>query len=881
MIDEPAVDIKGLLFYSGDDFRTGCITMRIRIHRPFLPVLAAVLWAESVFGQAPAEKAARALLAENCLGCHGELRMSGLDLRQRETMLKGGQRGPAIVPGKPVESLLLKAVERTGDLKMPPGKQTLSVEQIGVLRSWINQGARWENDNKDGGAGAPSWWSFRKPVRPAVPVTSGNRPKNPIDAFIEAKLREKGLTAAPPADPRTLIRRVYFDLTGLPPAIDEVEAFEKDPSQAAYEKLVDRLLESPRYGERYGKHWLDVVRYADSGGYETDLYLRNAWRYRDYVIQSFHLDKPFDQFVQEQIAGDEIWPDDLALEGSYDIPDEKRKHLTAWIGTGMYAVGAEVGESNLDFKKARAEKLADWADITGAAFLGLTFGCARCHDHKFDPVTQKDYYRLQAIFGGSREIEIPVTDKMQLRARDIVFSTQMLPILELRTAYKLLVSDVTKRSAAAVKARFPPHVVAAYEKDARKRTAQEKAITAPLVDAIQSIQVEKEMTPDELRRHDDLLRQIAKGIVNLPTQTGDRPIPFDGLLDVATATVLGHFERALVRDVHVLDRGELDRPRDKVLPGLPAALSQGRALTPDCSGNCVPYYRKQLALWLTESDHPLTSRVIVNRVWFWHFGQGLVSTLNDFGRQGQVPTHPELLDWLATDFVAGGWRMKRLHRMILLSDAYQRSSRFANDANAAKDAGNRSLWRMNRRRLEAEAIWDAVHAVAGTLSLRMGGRPVVPPLSAEERTGLRSRNQWVHAGDPEDQNRRGVYVLVRRNSRFPLFDIFDGADPSVSCPERDVTTVAPQALWLMNNSVPFQQAQHLARRVAHEVGTNPAARVEQAWRFALQRMPSPEEKRQALELLASLEGLDGSASQPALEKLCLAIFNLSEFIFVD
>ncbi len=854
--------------------------MRTRFHHFPAAVLTAMLGVEFLCGQPLAEETARGVLAENCLSCHGELRMSGLDLRHRDTMLKGGQRGPAVVPGKSAESLLVKAVERTGDLKMPPGKQTLSPEQIVALRSWIDLGAKWESA---GGGAAPSWWSFRKPVRPAVPgPPGGDRTRNPIDAFIEATLREKGLTAAPRADKRTLIRRVYFDLTGLPPAIDEVEAFEKDASQAAYEKVVDRLLESPRYGERYGKHWLDVVRYADSGGYETDLYLRTAWRYRDYVIQSFNEDRPFDQFVQEQIAGDEIWPDDLALEGSYDIPEQKRKHLSARVGTGMYAVGAEVGESNLDFKKARAEKLSDWADTTGAAFLGLTFGCARCHDHKFDPITHKDYYRLQAIFGGSREIELPLADKMQLRARDIVFSTQALPLLELRTAYKLLVSGVTKRAVAAAKTRFAADVVAAYEKDAKKRTAHEKEIAAPLVDAIQSIQVEKEMTPDELRRHDDLLRQIAKGIVNLPTQTGDRPIPFDGLLDVATATVLGHFEPSLVRDVHLLDRGELERPREKVLPGLPAALSQGRTLTPDCTGNCVPYYRKQLALWLTEADHPLTSRVIVNRVWFWHFGRGLVSTLNDFGRQGHSPTHPELLDWLATDFVAGGWKMKRLHRMILLSGAYQRSSRFQNETNAGKDVDNRFLWRMNRRRLEAEAIWDSVHAVAGSLSLKMGGRPVVPPMSAEEMTGLRSRSQWIHASDPEDQTRRGVYVLVRRNSRFPLFDIFDGADPSMSCPERDVTTVAPQALWLMNNSVPLQQAHHLARRVAEAAGQDSGARVEQAWRFALQRMPSPAEKQHALELLASLKGRqEGGGGLAALEMLCLAIYNLSEFIFVD
>src|SRR5579872_6408367 len=324
----------------------------------------------------------QAILEKQCLSCHGAAQMSGLDLRQRDTILRGVKRGPAIVPGKPGESLLYNAVMRQGDLKMPPGNKPVAPEDAARLRAWIEAGAPWE-----GSAAEASWWAFR-------PLTRSTAPN--IDRFIEAKLREKGLHPAAAADKRTLIRRAYFDLQGLPPSPEEVDRFLNDRSSDAYEKLIDRLLASPRYGERWGRHWLDVARYADTGGFETDVYFMNAWRYRDYVIDAFNTDKPYDQFVEEQIAADELWPDNLELNGSYDLPKQKQIDLAKRIGTGFYTIGALAAEYTFFGDQFRAEWQADAVDTTGAAFLGLTLGCARCHDHKFDPISQRDYYRMAA-----------------------------------------------------------------------------------------------------------------------------------------------------------------------------------------------------------------------------------------------------------------------------------------------------------------------------------------------------------------------------------------------------------------------------------------------------------------------------------------------------
>jgi hypothetical protein len=696
-------------------------------------------------------------------------------------------------------------------------------------------------------------WAFRKPTRPELPardsLKQAARVRNPIDRFVLQRLESAGLPPAPQADRRTLVRRAYFDLLGLPPTPEQVQAFVKDGTPEAWPKLIDRLLASKHYGERWGRHWLDVARYADSGGYETDIYYRNAWRYRDYVVKSFNDDKPFNVFLQEQIAGDELWPDNLDLDPRrvYIVSDEKRRHLEARIATGFYTLGPRVHESGLDAKRLAYETMIDWVDTTASAFMGLTLGCARCHDHKFDPFTQQDYFSLHAIFASARAVELPLWTSMEQA--------------DWRQNY--------------------PKVVAVEE--ARKAYRLFDAQTGG-----------KKLSPEQQSRKQQLLAAIAQAVLNLPERAaGQAALDYAGLMHIPTASVLARQHPALIRPVHLLERGELNKPQQQMQPALPAALAKATgtpAELPRPFGS-----RKQLALWLTRPDHPLTARVIVNRIWQWHFGRGIVETPNDFGNMGQPPSHPALLDWLATGFVADGWKIKNLHRLIMNSATYRQRSQYGSQRHLADDPNNRLLWRMNRRRLEAEALWDAVHASAGTLNLAMGGRPVVPPLAVDEIASLREKWHWVVSADPREHTRRGIYILVRRNFKFPMFDVFDAPINSVSCPTRDVTTVAPQALWGLNNKSVFRQAMHLAGRVVKEAGNDEAAQIDRAWRIALGRAPTADESASAVGLLQLLERAKDKpagdlpktleAVPPghahALSKLCLTLFNLSEFVFVD
>ncbi len=819
---------------------------------------------------------ARQIIEKNCLGCHGEARMSGLDLRSRETILRGGKRGAAIVPGDPGDSLLVRAITGAGELKMPPGKKSLSPEDIRSVQDWIQAGAPWD---ESGSHPPPTWWSFQKPKRPPVPAVKDGQANNPIDAFIAAKLDELGLRSAAPASRATLIRRVYFDLTGLPPSPEEVEQFTNDPDPAAYAKLVDRLLASPRYGEEWGKHWLDLVRYADTGGFQTDVYFKNAWRYRDYAIQSFNEDKPYNRFVQEQIAGDEIWPDNLDLDGTYDLAPEKVKHLQARIATGLYTLAPEVHESNMDARKLSYEKLTDWADITGSVFLGMTFGCARCHDHKFDPISQHDYYRLQAIFAYSREGDVPVVPGMGMRDYSQHYP-KLLAVVEARTAYRLFEGRVRNRLATIAKARFPKEAVKAFETPGAMRSPEQKKLAEPVTAAVKAIRPDREMTAEEQAEKKERLDAIAKAVLEIPELDAQK-VPFDGLFDIPTATVLVHRQPELVPAVRILARGELGLAKEPVAAGLPSFLADDSQIEP-AAPHAVPYARKTLALWLTQPDHPLTGRVMVNRIWGWHFGRGIVATPSDFGRQGQPPTHPELLDWLAAEFVERGWSVKAMHRLILLSKTYQMSSVYSDADAARKDPENKYLWRMNRRRLESESVWDAIHAIAGTLNLKVGGRPVVPALSDDEASSLANKWQWPVSADPSEQNRRGVYILVRRNFPFPMFEVFDSPDTSISCPRREVTNVPTQALWLLNNRDAFEQARAFAQKLIAADGPTPEKWTRDAWRAALGRPPSEQEQREGVSLIEELVRTHPEAPPAdALAKLCLSIFNLNEFAYVD
>ncbi len=829
--------------------------------RPSIPALAVFLLL-GVSGLAEKTSAAPALevLARRCVECHGATKMGGLDLRSREGLLAGGKRGPSIEPGRPQQSLLLQVVTGGDDLRMPLGREPLAADEIAALESWIREGAPWTEAAIE--SSQREWWSFTPPAKPAPP-----RGANPVDAFLDARLRHEGLEPLARAEPHTLVRRAYFDLHGLPPTPEQVAGFVDGSAPDAWPKLVDELLASERYGERWGRHWLDVVRYADTGGFETDIYFPNAWRYRDYVIRAFNEDKPFDRFVREQIAGDELWPDDLELRGGYEIPQEKLDHLEAEIGTGLYTIGPIYHEAALDGRQYRYEWLTDAVDTTASAFLGLTLGCARCHDHKFDALSQKDYHRMMAVFSGSEPREVPVVQKMS----ELGFYSgypRLLKVEEYQQAVKRIDKSARERVQHEVESRFPPEVLAAHRTPKDERNAQQRELAAQLEGALTDAGLKENATgklvdlpytPAERDERDRLIYELGKAAL-------------DARAAKQTATVLGRAD--VVYPVHMTSRGDFRATGEQVDPGFPTAVAGEKSVPTPRPGDGALGKRAALAEWLADPQHPLTARVIVNRVWQWHFGRGIVGTPNDFGRQGDAPTHPELLDWLATDFVENGWSIKRLHRMIMTSAAYQRSSA-PHDANAAIDAENLYLWRMNRRRLEAEVLRDSVLAVAGDLNLEMGGRPVIPPLTEDEMRGLWSRDQWPVSLDREQQNRRSVYLYVKRSFPLPMFTTFDAPDSSVSCARRDVTTVAPQSLAMLNSDFMLEQATVFAERLAAQ-GDSPAQWVRAAWREALGREPSEQEIEKASGLID-----DESTPAAALRRLALLTFNLNEFVYVD
>ena len=716
-----------------------------------LKALAVAVIVLTVFGIAAAESPEKAaptrlfeakiqpIFANVCLKCHGEKKARGnLRLDSRAALLRGGDHGPAVVPGDPEKSLVIQAVRYSHDkLKMPPGKP-LSDAVVNDLVAWVRDGASWPTGIATVERNVR--WAF-EPIRAVEPPTDPDGwADGPLDHFIRAKQRERHLEPARPADKYTLLRRVTYDLTGLPPTPQEIEDFIKDESVAAYEKVVDRLLASPRYGERWGRHWLDVVRYADTGGFESDHVYPSAWRYRDYVIRSLNSNKPIDRFLQEQVAGDELWPDDK----------------DASVATDLYCVGPALEESAMVTNQLEYEWLTDAADTTGAAFLGLTLGCARCHDHKFDPITQKDYYAMQAVFGAS---DRPYPDKVrQLRIK----------------ALNGLLSE------------------------------------APV--------------PENLK-HDP------RCTIKTEDDEGFRL-----------------FHRSMPLEVHLLKRGELSKPAEIMAPAVPVVIRSADHKA-DYSDILPAKRRAVFAKWLTAPDNPLTARVFVNRVWGWHFGEALVRTPNDFGAQGESPTHPELLDWLARDFMDHGWNLNRLHRTILLSNTYQMGS-VADERGYQADPENRLLAHFPRRRLEGEALRDGVLSCAGTLNLRQFGPAVVPPLGKQELTGLFDAGaKWPVTKDPAEHTRRSVYLLVRRTFTYPLFAAFDPPETMTSCPRRLETVVPTQALTLLNSPLMREQSAAFARGLLKEVGNSSEKTAERAWLLAFGRPIRPTEKEHIVRFL--------------------------------
>ncbi len=789
---------------------------------------------------APADNSpalAVAVLEKRCGQCHGEqTAASDLRLVGREPLLKGGKRGPAIKPGSPADSLLFQAVSHTGTLSMPPGGQLDPVE-IEILRVWIEKGAEWPAGVAH--ARTNNWWAFRKPTRPPVPQMAGA--VTPIDAYLLEKLQAAGITPAPEADKLALIRRASFDLHGLPPSPEQVRQFLNDNSADAWERLIDSLLASPRYGEKWGRHWLDLVRYGDTAGFEQDPYTLEAWRYRDYVIKSFNDDKPYDRFAKEQIAGDDLWPDN---------PDSR-------TGTGYYRVGTN---RDMLFKVEdmnQVEKLTDYVDTTSSVFLGLTVACARCHDHKFDPIPQRDFYRMQAIFAPAVNDRV-FLEYNEARFYDIAANYREFKLRQMGEEISRIQRPYREKLRDEKIAKLPPDVQTALKLKPEQRSSEQQAV------AVQSEEKVK-VTDDDVRAilsqaDAERLHSIEKRLVSMFAGYSAPPMA-PGIIDVG---------REAPR-TYIAIRGNPNAPGDEVGPGFLSALGGGDV--PDSPLHAKSTgRRKALADWLASPDNPLFARVMVNRIWQYHFGSGLVRTPSDFGTRAGAPSHPELLDWLAAEFTARKWSIKSMHKLIMMSDAYRRSANATPEARRL-DPGNTLVAHTNRRRLEAEEVRDAVLQASGSLSLKMGGAPVVPPLEPEELYGIIGKPDaaWVVTPNAEEHTRRSVYLIQRRTFQHPMFAAFDAPDGVLSCSRRNESTTAPQSLALLNSRFMLEQARLLAEKVTT---------VDDAWRRILDRDPTPEERHGAEEFIEKQTARLGSKSA-AFAELARGLLNTNEFLYVD
>jgi mono/diheme cytochrome c family protein len=745
------------------------------------------------------------VLEQRCGACHGAgLAQSGLRLDSREALLKGGNRGPAMVAGEAAQSRVVRAIRRTGDVAMPPGPKLPDAE-IAIIEQWIASGAAWPKTAAT--AAAQTWWSFQKPVRPAVPAKD-SWSRTTIDAFIAQKLAQEKLKPASEADRRTLVRRAYLDLHGLPPKAEEVEKFVNDPAPDAYEKLIDELLASPRYGEKWARHWLDLARYGDTAGFEQDPYLIYAWRYRDYVIDSFNKDKPYDRFVREQIAGDELYPDDPA----------------SMSGTGFYTVGPNRDMLYKVEDINRVETLTDWVDTTGSVFLGLTVGCARCHDHKFDPIPQRDYMALQAIFQPAEKTRV-FLQYDPARGYDLAEVGRQVRLFE--------ISD---------------QLQALPQRGGRGRGAEGSGTPLP------------PMKPEDEQKLHAIEQQLVQMFRNY------QPGPFaPGIHDVGRDSPTKSYLPA---------RG--GRPPEEVPPGLLTALGGGPIPEPAIEATSTGR-RKALANWIGTKENPLTARVMVNRIWQYHFGRGLVATPSDLGHRGGMPSHPELLDWLATEFMDNGWSMKKLHKLIMTSSVYRQSSKVSKEAHD-HDADNLYVSHFNRRRLLPEEIRDGMLQSSGVLNLKTGGRPVVPEIAREELYGLSGNGMWNVTANVQEHSRRSIYMLARRTFRPAMFETFDSPDGIQSCSRRVESNTAPQSLTLLNGHWTVKESARLAEKLSETA--DPAEMIQKAWIAVYTRAARPDEAESAKKFLA-LQSAELGSSKAAAAELVRVLFNTNEFLYVD
>jgi hypothetical protein len=784
------------------------------------------------------EKKVRPVLVKHCYSCHGEdakKRKGELRLDSREATLRGGASGPAVVPGQPAKSLLITAITHGDGVEPMPPKEKLPAEVIADLTAWVKIGAP---DPRDGGtataridlAKAKEFWSFKPVVRPEVPK---HEFANPIDSFIASKLEAKKLKPAPPAEKRTLIRRATYDLTGLPPTPEEIEQFLKDDSPEAFARVVDRLLASPAYGERWGRHWLDVVRYADTAGDNSDYPIPQIYKYRNWVIDALNRDLPYDEFIRQQLAGD--------LLPFKDEADRRAK----LIATGYLANTKRFG-SYEDARYPWYLTYEDQIDNLGRTFLALTINCARCHDHKFDPVSQHDYYALYGFFSSTRYprpgIEL---DKVQ---RDFVplAPREQVAEFEKDRGVKLAELDAKVKAATAEKSAAEKELAAAEKiKDEEEKKA---AIAAG-------------------NKKVDALKQKIKAAQLESEKLAKQPLPFETAYAVAEGKTEG---KKKVGNACVQIKGDPERLGPEIPRRFPEVLG-GQKLPPDAQGSGRLY----LANWIADPKNPLTARVMVNRLWHYHFGKGLVRTPSNFGALGQAPTHPELLDWLASEFVAKKWSLKAMHRLVMLSRMYQQSSA-ENEDNAKIDVANDYLWKFDRHRLDAESVRDTLLAVAGNLDRAPGSEHPFPAMSTWNYT---QHNPFKAV---YDTNKRSVYVMTQRFQRHPFFGLFDGADTNASIDRRITSTTPLQALYLMNDPFVHTQAKKFAARIKSEKESD-TERIRQSYLLLYGRPPNSAEMNAATEYLSEVAKKIGGdrAADAAWESLSRALFLSNEFVYVD
>jgi hypothetical protein len=823
----------------------------------------------------------RPIFEKTCWTCHGaSVQLSKLSLATRELALKGGAHGVDLIPGNAEKSRLYRLAAALEKPSMPIGGK-LSAEEIESIRLWINQGAVWDGAGASVTQDAPirpeerNYWAFRLPVRPAVPLPG----INPIDAFIRAALEKNGLKQAPRADPVTLLRRAYLDLTGLPPTPEEAAEFLNDKSLDAWERLVDRLLASPRYGERQGRHWLDVARYADSNGFEHDFDRPNAWRYRDYVIRAFNEDKPYNQFLREQIAGDE-----LANVTNDSI-----------IATGFLRSYAKVGFREKDNPEFRYEYLDDIIATIGRGVLGLTVQCARCHDHKFDPIRQADYYRLQSSLWGYVEVDQPLTSKDVADAWRTKNAEVDARVAGLKSQLRTLEKPYRDRLLPAKYKKFPQNVQDAIATPEDKRTPGQVLLANQVIRAVDvsdaeiarvispADQAEKQRIQAAMRGAEKerpapipLAMAVTDGDYRFtPDGPGDEPAPGKGKKQEVVEGSYLHSGSDPYKPPpsYFLIRGDVNSHGPETKPGFVKVITYGNPPTelpppsPNTSGR-----RLALAEWIVSRDNPMTARVAVNRIWQHHFGTGLVATLDNFGKMGEPPTNPELLDWLATEFMDRGWSAKQLHRLIMMSETYRMASEVPEEnlaAGTAKDPENKLLWRYRLQRLDAESIRDSILMASGGLNLQMGGPPVFPVLPDEFLKSM-TNGIWKQTSDGPEVWRRSVYIYRKRGLPMPLLDVFDLPNQNISCGARNVTTVPTQALTLMNNEFILNQAALFARRLEEFAPGDRDRQIDRAYLIALSRLPQPEEKRLATEFLK--EHGPGDFTD--------VLLNLNEFLYI-